>query len=261
MSRAAPLVVIVLVVVFAGCSTTVGKGTPSSTPDDRTLAPGLTADGVTAPAALAEANERVLQGNSYTVVSEVTVRDANGTVLGEARTETRHGRDHGHYHQIYTSEGDLNATDRFSAFDVEIWSNGDVTLSAQTYPDGTVKYRKHGQTGVEDYWERVLALFASVETTVDGEVDDRAIPDYRVVSMGPHDDVPLYSQGTNVTLRAVIAPSGLVSEYEVTYEERRDGRTIEVTETVRITDRGSTTVERPPWVDEALEETRSVTNR
>lgn len=109
----------------------------------------------------------------------------------------------------------------------------------------------------------LYALFSAVETRTAGTVTQNGTALYRVratelrdstgfaVAVGAAANGYEASAVENVSLWALMDSRGLVREYELTYTLRRDGPDLRVTRHVRYTDLGDTTVQRPPWYDEA----------
>ena len=116
-----------------------------------------------------------------------------------------------------------------------------------------------------DTGQGIYTLFGAVETRVVGDATRNSTTIYRVAAtnvtnptaFAVADDV---SDLRNVSFRAQVTPEGFVRAYRIDYNATlggegvpgATGRTIRVHRVVRYTDLGNTTVERPPWYDEAL---------
>lgn len=273
-------VLLVVIVVLAGCSgagnpttttaspetqspttaqPTATERTTTSTADARTLAPGLTEDGVEDAWTLAQAHRSTLDNTSFTVSGEHVIRD-DGTVVVRTTGETRVARTAGQYHLAYDVTGENVEEYGVVPYDVAIWSNETTTRQLIERQNGTTEQRELPAQGTffrgdTTGWATVHALFASVNTTVETTVERNGSTLYRVVSTGPPRSDSRYADASNFTLTASVSPEGVVREYEITYLTTRGGNRVQITRHVTYDDLGATTVERPAWV--ANETTRT----
>lgn len=272
-------VLVALLVVLAGCSGIADPGqsppvevTPAPVPTDTPtpappqLAPGVTAEGVTDPNALADAHAAVLRNTSKTVRTNETSWYAGYWTLRSHRHQvTRVAADPDRFHAVIEVDGPAAP---FSAYRVEFWSDGERLVRRTVARDGTEttvvpldSYRD--RTGVivgPPDGRTVSFLFGLVET--------------RVVSTFVRNDTTVYwiestelvrprllasvenvSDPHDVELRAFVDSRGFVRSLRLAYAARADGRRVWVQWATRYTDVGTTTVDRPVWYDEAANAT------
>lgn len=270
---------VALLVVLAGCSA-LAPGpdantetvTPAPVPTDSPLPPGVEPDGVTDASALAAAHAAALGTSSYTLVTNRTVRTANGS-LRSALT-VRLGLSAGpsrDYHARVSVDGPAGPlVIGEPPTRAEYWANDEVYLRRQTIDERTV-YSRYDDTdayvGTWSFWLGTVALDLGPETdlrsTLDGfetRVADRSSEDGRVHLVGTTarsdefvDDPAAVEGVENATLHAFVAESGFVESYHVVYDATLvDGERVRVKRTVRFERVGTTTVDRPPWYDEAM---------
>lgn len=279
MHDSVPAVVLAVAVVIAGCNGLAPGGdetptstlTPAAVPTDEPtstpvprLAPGLTSRGVADPFALGEAHVATLDGISYSMQENLSVTYRNGTSyrrLGStaqlAANDSRYYVSHNSFAETY-SEGPV--TNSF-------WSNGSQIIRAQTI-NGSTAYsvprgadrerRSPEQLGYSPTnREQIYTLFGSVETRVTDREQRDGTAVYRVEATDVTNPATFESAKwqtpENLTLVADVDSRGLVSEYRVHYTATLGGSPVDVNRRVRYTDLGNTTVERPPWYDEAIE--------
>ncbi len=277
MRRSILLVLLVLSLVFAGCNGIMLGGdetpermfTPAAVPTDEPtptpvpqLAPGLMGTGVTNPFALAEAHSSVLSNTSYTFYSNSTVRYVNGTVFNQFITRVRYGTNDSRF---YIVQNGFGVPVRGSSGQ-SIWSDGERVLRAQTRNNSTSYDIPTAAMGepippqefsfLTSNDERIAALFSSVETRVTDREQRNGTTVYRIVATnvtnrGAFEFV--WHNPRNVSLRALISSQGLVREYRLHYTATLDNSTVRISRQVRYTNIGTTTVERPPWYKQAIE--------
>ena len=268
-------VLFALLLVLAGCNgftlggseTSTQRVTPANVPTDEPtptpipqLAPGVTGKGVTEPERLGEAHESILENISYTVDQNVSVRYLNGTIYRQRTSHIQHAMNDGRFYLAHNrSLVSGRGSSGFSA-----WSNGKRTLVARS-SNNTTRYLipPQGSLSFGSPGERIAALFGSVETHVVAQEQRDGITVYRVKATGLVRDPPTFANEwqnpRDVTLRALIDSRGFVYEYQLSYEATVNGVPIYVYEQVRYTDLRNTTVERPPWYEEAIENVSTTT--
>lgn len=276
--RVTPAAVVVLLLI-AGCSAAPALDdtdsatptvTPVDVPADYAYAPGVTTDGVTDPATLAAAHERAIDGTSFRLTANRTVRYANGTLreqlrvdvaLTEDRTYRASAATRGPAAPVFLGRPPANGT---------YWSDGSVYVRKLTR-DGETTYNEFdvpgSGAGTWRYWTRTVpfggeqatpggfyaSLFAAVPTRVTGENTSGSFVTYRLVDDGPpvdrfQDEV---TDVRNVRLVASVRGDGLVTALSLRYDGTVDGATVRVVRTVRYGGVGSTTVARPSWFEKA----------
>lgn len=189
---------------------------------------------------LVDAHYAVLANTSYTVRLTSTRESTNGSVQTSYDRVLRVAApDRFHYL--------LTVRDAGGERRIERWRAGDEAFAATT-ADGETTYRRLDEPPrptlvARDELTRVLELTPS---QFDGTVDRNGTTLYRLAG-GPSDVSGL----SNVSYVAMVDPRGLLVSYTVTYEvsERDRTRTVRVTAAFEAV--GETSVERPPWYDEA----------
>jgi hypothetical protein len=275
--------------VLAGCG---GMGPGPGGGADPTSSPGVTAapvpggegrgpagvvDGrVRDPRALATAHARALEGRSFTLVSEREARYTNGTLRGRLRLRATLAADRGYRADVVTAGpaapvflGRPPATATF-------WSNGDgLYLRKLTRRNTTVFNRftpRQGGAGGWRYWVRTVPFggqqatptrfYTSVFRSVPVQLAEREQTNgsdgpvvYRFVGRGlerQQFDEDL-TNVRKVRLNATVTQQGLVRSLSLRYVGDIDGATVRVTQTVRYSRIGDTSVSRPEWFDRAVQ--------
>ncbi|EMA39617.1 DUF7537 family lipoprotein [Halococcus hamelinensis] len=284
--------VVALALVLTGCNGFVpGDGpstetvTPVAVPTDEPtptptpqLAPGLEEAGVTDPFELGEAHAAALDDRSFTVHSETTVRFANGSVYRHDERIGRFAANRSRYDVSSNGSGSV-PIHNVSYYSVEAWSDGSQVLTAQRIDenasydvrrglDGSPASVSEGYNGFFRFepgtGQAVYTLFGATETRFVGETRRNGNGFYQVTATNVTNPNAFADVGTTdlryPSLRALVAPNGLVREYRLDYTATLDdpgnpnetGRTVHVDRWVSYTDVGTTSIERPPWYDEAV---------
>lgn len=249
---------------IAESPTTEGDTTSES---DADLAPGLSERGVFDAAALVDAHQERLSGESLTVESNRVERYENGTVRNESVQTLRIAANRTRYRVLVNTtlpswvtgaggEGELwaDGTHVFSARE----TNGTMTHERRLGPDSEPSDPRDHLHGDPTNGDRLLVLFTAFENESVGRIydGDATDPDRYRVTAGDLAHPDLLADGAearNATLDARItsdAPnSAFVHEYTLEYQTEIDGETVWVIEHVRFSNIGGTTVERPDWYD------------
>jgi len=274
---------VVLLVVLAGCSgisgsadDAGGRGTETVTPvpvpeadPDRGASTGIDASGVSDPWSLATAHGDQLEGRSYRLVSNQTIRYDNGSVRSQYRVDLRLAANRTYAVTVRTDGragprllGDPPAVSEF-------WSDGETYVRAFGTTDPTYNEFTPTASGVGTwrFWattgafevprspstviaESLGAVPTRVESTRSVGGDER----YRVVDAGASEaelPFPAASPARNVSLVAAVDRSGLVRRLELEYTGRIDGDRVTVSRSIVYSDVGATEVGRPAWFDRA----------
>jgi hypothetical protein len=259
--RAAATLGCCLLLVVAGCA---GLSDPGGEPRETAAGateppPGLAADGVTDVSALVGAHTAALSATSFTVETTRTTRSPNGSyeVVANATWRVVPGDPvRGAYSRTVATSGDV--PDRM----------GRLPDAVAAYREGDVTYRRvRNDTGT--HYRRADLLNTSVRLNPAlqrrsiarlGERDPTSVTVEPVTRDGRRRYlVSARLNGTrfrsNATLRLLVTPEGVVREVRTTSTVEFRSGTREVTRTTRITDVGSTTVDRPEWYATAVEAT------
>lgn len=231
------------VVLLAGCSggalserpETV---TPAPVPDPAVGAaavPGLTNDSVVSTDALARAHRNALANQSY----NLTVRWETSAGAGRTRLDVE-----GERRYYYRSE------------------QMDGAYSDRTFVDGTDRYDRHRRPlGVKYVHGQSVAardrfghltgrLLRSFLPTGPARITPHPLGYELAVGRPPTG----FERTDAYTARAVVGPEGFVYAFAVTYRNTAQNTTVH--HRFRYTEVGTTTVERPAWVDERWPERR-----
>ncbi|MFC6863121.1 hypothetical protein ACFQGE_06555 [Halomicroarcula sp. GCM10025817] len=270
MDAAVRTAVLALCLVTAGCTGFVGSDpgrsetvTPAPVPESppAVLAPGLSEAGVRDVDTLVRAHVSGLSNTSYTVEHRRTVDGADGTRQVDQTTRAEISAGYQSYTAVRTITGPA-VTDQVIRTRSEDrraiqWILGDGTNSSRIISDG----RGIGAPPLPPrealffeptYHSRIRALLlgANVTAVVPVRVDDgeaRGPRRYRVHANGAADrsqfPVDAADRVGDVSFTATVTSSGVVQSYDLQYTVVRNGSTLRVTESLRYTDLGVTTVE------------------
>lgn len=231
---------------------------PARSVEGRRLAPGLRTGGVADPFTLARAHGWILSNRSYTRADSRTVVDENGT-LRATRTDL-----------LVASGGTPFRLERSAVssprYDVQspystaaVYHDGDRAYYRVV--DGNASYRTDGsvppaevipdRTGRGEFVALLTAFRWEVQP-----IEIRGEQYYRLTSAAftaPNvlDDAYLLTDPRNAEARVLVDERGRVQRYRLEYETTYDGRTVGVTETVRWSAVGETSVDPPDWLDRA----------
>jgi len=269
---------VALLVVLAGCSALVPGTdrptvTPAPVPTDSPLPPGVEPSGVTDASAFAAAHGFALGNRSYTLVTNRTVRTADGSLRSAltVRLALSAGPSREYHARVSVDGPAAPLVIGEPPTRAEYWANDEVYLRRQTIEDRTV-YSRYDDTdayvGTWSFWLGTVALDLGPETdlrsTLEGfetRVAERSSARDRVHLVGTAvrsdgfvDDPAEVESVENATLHAFVAESGFVESYHVVYDATLDhGERVRVRRSVRFERVGTTTVDRPSWYDEAME--------
>lgn len=267
------LLVLVAVLALAGCSTattaTGGPDTPTLTPapvpedapgarsDD--YPPGVTADGVARPLRLVTRHAAVLRNASYTVRTERTVSYGNGTLRRRSTMTAAFAAGKTRYYQVFERAGPtVDHWERYAdgerLFEAIMWNETTKyyvpreRVRARAYPDRLV--------GDPVRQDELYVVLTALNTTVEPVVRS-GNRRYRVTATGLHDPEFLAAWTyvdaiETVSLTLLVTPEGVVERYRFAYTTTEGSRRVRVTETVRYSEIGTTTVRPPAWYDAAV---------
>jgi hypothetical protein len=280
------ILLVAALVVVAGCSspaspptgatTATATATAAPVPTDRPstfLAPGVTPRGVVDPVALATAHRRTLGRTSVTVHVEESRRYENGT-LRWRRTATqrvdaggRTVRSHyvGEFEGPRRGSGLLSGFVRFpDASRVERYTVDDGAYHRYRFPSGDTWYVGAASPDPQLVDPGLVPLFWAVETRMTAREARDGAARYRLEGSEIVDQTTLervfvderFADVRNVSLEGTVDERGVVHRYRLTYTlVRTDGLLVRGVESVRFTDVGTTTVERPGWYAAAVNAT------
>lgn len=246
-------------VAFAGCNVfNSGSNTPAVTPMDvptadptltavPQLAPGLTQYGLTNASALIDAHTAILANTSFTVREVWLLKYPNGTVAAR-RVSTKRVEDDRVY-RTYESTGLLEPAQQ------EVWIGTKRSFGRITQNNSTSYYRisrarlSHNEL-IPQPPPAFLDAIASQSNSISKNVTRNGTTVYRLTAMSKNSS----SQYAGSIL---VTASGLIQQFTVRIPisfEPIPNASLSV-RSVRITNIGTTTVERPSWYTEAVNAT------
>lgn len=281
---------ILTISVLAGCAAVgAGPSTPPSvtpapvptqeTPTPEGMAPGLTASNVWA-GVLSEAHAAVLNGTAFTRVEQLTVRYQDGTLRTKVVRTVQYDPASQRGYVAVDITGEATAYES-GATTWEVFL-GDQSFTAIGYGNDTtpdvirrVTARTSPPTmGYDRFFDRVAAggdvkfVFSLVEggeITAAPAVDVVAYVVEATNESTPSESADQSSGNTSaaaarssirdVDLKAIVTRDGLVRRYRVTYQTHIGDTPIWVTREVRYEAIGTTTVDRPEWYEQAVNQT------
>jgi len=265
-------------------ATPTATDTATVTSDSRGI-PGVTDRRVTDSSALVAAHDATLRNTSVTAHRNLTLRYPNGTVayqqLSTVRIDSQRDR---LFADVSYSLADrlVTVTPRHGepTTGMDVWLANRTYLVEATFEPGNVTYRgtafnESTSDTYEIYWaslagtgQRYLSkALGGPNATVGDAVTRDGTTLYSVESTNPETPPSILStqspprgafgQPTNVSTTALVSEQSVVHRSTTTYTTTvgEDDTPIQVAYTLRFTDIGSTTVERPSWYETALNRT------
>jgi hypothetical protein len=220
-------------------SPTPGR-TTASTPELRTIAPGLTATGIVDTAALSRGHAAGLENRSFTMRVAYTER-VDGETVGTAREVVR-VENRTVYRSRGTRSGNLTS-DLVPVIVRDLYADGEGRYLRQG--DGALRVGGADDPGTGQVVERSRALVAwylsGAESSVPGRVRQSGRVYYRVAVEGTSD-----RRFVDYRATGLVSERGLVVRVDANY--RLPGRDRVATVSLRHANVGNTTVGRPDWV-------------
>lgn len=277
MSRLA-VVLVALLVALAGCGGFSGGPDESdrgpygveetvnaSTEEDEKLLPGLTTAGLTDPDALREAHLEAIDNRSHTVraTSEYVLRQGNGTTREVVERTISVDPEAGVVFEVIERSREGNGSVAYLGFEEnrtdERWF-GDRTLLRTEHGDGTVEYVASGEVEMATEERMVRASRPLFDPLAD--LDAREIPiagaveaeDGTYYVIESHGNAPAEEGTESTDVRTLVREDGLVRQTVFERVAIENDAQTSVNRTVEVVDVGETTVERPDWYGEAIEE-------
>lgn len=224
----------------------------------------LTSSGV-AHERLAAAHARSLDGRSYTVTTERSVRYANGTLRARTVTSGQVSADHERFTVTVRVRGPYAPVLAYEYRNVTVtfFSDGS-TLVQRVVRDGAATYEStpaSDDDSADPFFllpdpSAVAEPFRGVAVEVTGVEsptgDTYRVTGNRVTGDGAFAAARGISEPRNVSFEAVVTADGIVRRYALRYEATFDGAPIRVVRTASYTAVGDTIVPRPTWYDAAM---------
>lgn len=251
---------VALLVVLAGC-TAIGFGsnsptpTPTATPEwPDELPPGLSTANVSDPLDVARAHTAGLTGQSFTYRATITARTTDGIRLGTVRIERRIAADGRFIHRmrvdgvVPSSLANVRAVDAYSNGSVVVirFRDGERNRTLVTaLAESTIQPYDVVQKG------QLYSMLSATDPVVRGPVRRGGVTYLHL--KGANGSTRFgFTEASNMTFEALVSPSGVVHRYALRYHAVETDYTAwegRIERTVVYEDIGTTTVQRPAWVD------------
>ncbi|WP_266080822.1 hypothetical protein [Haladaptatus caseinilyticus] len=242
--------------------------TPSQSENNEltgTLAPGLTATGLTEPGKLMDAHERVLETDSHTLYGTVLQHYSNGTTrrhfvwMGQRSHSSTRSLYRSHYLVTQPHYNDRPLTQ------LAYYHRNNQTYEAASSPT-TTTYQVVNESSGEMVSKALtrhgrLPLLFSVFKRTDGVTVSQlntttSHPYYRVQLTklsSPESFAVAERMETirNASLTAVVDAWGVIHRYQLRSMGTEAGQTIHVRESMRVTAIGQTSIQQPAWYQQA----------
>jgi len=277
----ATVLLVGLLVLLAGCNGLTGAGEPTPTvtaaevpAEAAAYPPGIDDGGATAPDVLAAAHSDRVENRSYVLVSNRTVRYTNGTVRSALSVRVALADDRSYLVRVRTDGSEAPVLVGRPPANATYWSDGETYARKLTRGDRTTYtlFSPPDQyTATWRFWTQTVAFgggsgyaggtirdtFGAVPTTLDGTVTRNGTELYRLTGEGTTVAgrmAPELDTVNAVTLEAAVGRNGVVRRIAYRVDGDIDGTTVTVDRTIEYRRVGSTTVEAPPWLDRARNE-------
>jgi hypothetical protein len=271
---------VALALVLAGCPAVSQPSptptvTPAPVPDPVEYPPGMTEDGITDPDRLAEVHAERTDATSYTLVSNRTMRYENGSIASQLFLRLHLTESKQYVVDTETEGPEAPVFLGRPPAKGEFWSNGSVYVVKLTR-DNSTRYNEfttEGFVGTWRYWRATVpyggqagharstfsAIFRDVPTTVTGRSTVDGLTRFRVRGETPR-STEFAQEGAgpvrNVSLVAVVDEIGIIRRFDMQYETTVNGEPVRFDWSIRYSDIGETTAQRPPWFERAVNESR-----
>ncbi|MFB6310384.1 MAG: hypothetical protein ABEH64_04285, partial [Salinirussus sp.] len=231
--------------------------------------PGITADGVTDPAALAEAHAAASQARSYTMELEDIRRDGSLELRSALALDLSLAADRDYLAVVSTAGPEAPLVLGRPPATSVYWSDGEQYY-VDHQPDawaGVSSFRPlRGWVGTWRYWSHVFAFGGRIDSAPEDYFRSlfAAVP-LRLVDRHETQDEQRYwltgqsaepisppselagSDHRHIEVTAVVDGAGMVRSHDVRYRARFDGDEGSVRRSIAYTSVGETTVDRPAW--------------
>ena len=262
--RLTSAMVLALVVVLAGCSGlgAIGGGdptveetvTPAPVPTDAVeYSPGIAKSGVSTDVVM-ETHERQMRETNYTFRSQQRVVGTNGTMWVTNRTRKIANGDGAYAGRIDRSVREF-PLGRFAA-PIEYWGNESVYSSRRILTDRTSFYgwSRSDQTDTFTSLPLIGRTLEAIRLSVVERPGGVTLVGESLSDPERLPSPPYLQNPRNVSLTVKVTEDGVISRWRLAYDATLANQTVQVTRDARLTDIGSTTVDRPDWVDAARAE-------
>lgn len=256
---------VALLLVLAGCGSAPGVGTdspsrtitPAPVPTETRYPPGISRSGLADRGALLAAHQSTLTGRSYTVTARTTVTFANGSNYRRVRFGSRVGPEGARHVTVsYSGAPVLRAPDGAAVVTVEWWQNGSRRIVRRTYANGSSRTRRAtpidrpplGSGWLGDDIDRRSVEVAAI-------ADEFLLRSEQPYTFSGAGGAPR----AGARLEALVGPNGRIQRASVAVPVRVGGRNATARRVTRVDAVDASGVQRPSWVEAALNVSRTVT--
>jgi hypothetical protein len=271
MQRTLGMILLAVLVVFAGCggvlggddgSDTVETFTPAAVPTDEPtptpvpqLAPGLTGEGIENASALVIAHTSVLQNQSFTMTTNATGLASNSSVIVRSTSTLRAGPVGEGIYSVSERNGSYGYSNFEFPVRTEVWSDGERLFLKRAYANGTTTYeqqRTYGRFGAGGAGLLYrLEPFGTANTSV-VERERNGTTLYFVRGR-------IQGDGRNMSLRLLVDSRGVIHSYRTVRQGAFEANVSRIIYETRYLEIGTTDApERPSWVDEVMNRTTPI---
>lgn len=249
------------------------RGTPTPSPPADVAVPGLSADGVEDPRALAVAHADRLTDTSFTVATTKTLHAADGRLLSSFALDTRIGESRSFRVDVATAGPEGRPLFGERPASAELWSDRETYLRRVSTDEGTsyTEYSGRGEINEWYYWSSIvpfggqpyseLRFYRDLFGVVPADVMTDGAPPYRLQTADASlESAPIVFGALNnddpvrrLDLLATVTPAGLVRSLSMRYVGTYKGAPVTVGWSIDYRALGETTVSRPDWADRAQE--------
>lgn len=251
-----------------------GDGTESATWSPPS--PGLAPTGVADAGAAATAHVDALEATSYRLVARKRVEDGTGDLLSTVEVDAEVGANRAFLARIRTRGLEPSYVIGESPAEAAVWSDGERHARRLSNPvqESTTEYTPTGAVPEWYFWTNLVpyggqpfsALYfyqtvfrriptAPIQVEGGGPVETRLVntTDTLADPLAVFTRVPDRRPIDDLRLSASVELSGLVRDIRLGYGWTAENRRADATWMIRVEGVGETSVDRPDWVDTALQ--------
>ncbi|WP_135854188.1 hypothetical protein [Halorussus salinus] len=225
--------------------------------------PGVNESGITDPLALVDAHQRALGNTSYTVSTSATYRRPNGTLVAQEYTVVRVAPGGDSYSAVRTQTV-ANDTRWFGGerSHLAVWANETDAVVAEKPSGAETTYHwtspSRVRLGPTSQWERLYATVGAGDAEVVGQVERDGTTLTKLVStpslwFSKNETADSATAKLPSEFTALVDSQGVVRSMQTLRRTIVEDRRVVVTRTIRVSEMGNTTVERPGWYQQAAD--------
>lgn len=263
-----------LIILTAGCNSFFSPATSptqseSTTTLSGTLAPGVTAEGITSAEELTSAHARILTEETFTYHQTLNLRYTNGTLLRHKSTTIQATHNNTHFLANTTYAGQIQVLFDATQGKTSYWSNGNQTHSKIVLNGNRRFYLTTDRPSIVRPLINTDRLYLFITTsTIHSikKVNDSGSgpPLYRLHSSNLSDSTSLESsfrpvKVTNGSFTAIIDAWGIIHRYSFSGTGKYNQSTVHIQESANYSAIGETQISKPAWYTAAVTNTTQQT--